>query len=44
MKHIYSEKIELGAYYSYDSKQQKIYDLKSMRKAFDKLLKKLKPK
>tara|TARA_B100001250_G_scaffold371881_1_gene356957 strand:- start:161 stop:313 length:153 start_codon:yes stop_codon:yes gene_type:complete len=44
MKHIYSEKIELGAYYTYNNKQQKIYDLKSMRKAFKKLLKKLKLK
>jgi len=44
MKHIYSEKIELGAYYTYNDKQKKIYDLKSMKKAFRKLLKKLKSK
>ncbi len=44
MEHIYSEKIELGAYYTYNNKQQKIYDLKSMKKAFKKMLKKLKSK
>ena len=42
MKHIYSEKIELGAYYTYDDKQKRVYDLESMRKDFKKLLKKLK--
>ena len=44
MKNIYSEKIELGAYYSYNEKQKKVYDLKSMRKDFKKLIKKLKKK
>ena len=42
MKHIYSEKIEFGAYYTYDDKQKKIYDLQSMSKDFKKLIKKLK--
>ncbi len=44
MKHIYIEKIELGAYYTYNNHQKKIYDLKSMRKDFKRLIKKLKTK
>lgn len=42
MKHIFSEKIELGAYYTYNEKQKKVYDLKCMKKDFKKLLNKLK--
>ena len=42
MKHIYSEQIKIGAYYSYNDKQQKVYDLKSMRQDFKALLEKLK--
>ena len=44
MKHIYSENIKLGAYYTYDDKQKKVYDLKSMRQDFQELMKKLKGK
>ncbi len=44
MQHIYIEKIELGAYYTYDKKQNKVYDFKSMRQDFKQLLKKLKSK
>ena len=39
MQHIYIEKIELGAYYTYDKKQNKVYDFKSMRQDFKQLLK-----
>jgi len=42
MKHIYSENIKLGAYYTYDKNNNKVYDLKSMRQEFKELLKKLK--
>ena len=41
MKHIYSENIKLGAYYTYDKNNNKVYDLKSMRLDFKELLKKL---
>ena len=44
MKHIYSEKIELGAYYTYDDKQKKVYDFKSMKQDFKTWIKKLKSK
>jgi len=44
MKHIYSEKIAFGAYYTYNDKQKKVYDLKSMKQDFKKLIKKLKSK
>ena len=42
MKHIFSEKIELGAYYSYDDEQKKIYDVAGMERDFRHLLEKLK--
>jgi len=42
MKHIFSEKIELGAYYSYNHKQKKIYDIQGMKRDFKSLLEKLK--
>ena len=44
MKHIYSEKIELGAYYTYNNKRQKVYDLESIREDFKALINKLKNK
>mgnify|MGYP001258453537 CR=1 FL=1 len=44
MKHIYSKKVEFSVYYTYDDKQKKVYDLKSMRKDFKRLIKKLKTK
>jgi len=40
-KHIYSENLKLGAYYTYDKNNNKVYDLKSMRQEFKELLKKL---
>jgi|TARA_R100000963_G_C4561724_1_gene50328 hypothetical protein len=44
MKHIYSESLKLGAYYTYDKNNNKIYDVKSMRQEFKELIKKLKAK
>ena len=41
MKHIYSQKIELGAYYTYNENNKKVYDLKSMEEDFKSLIKKL---
>tara|TARA_Y100000589_G_C27171319_1_gene636830 strand:+ start:429 stop:560 length:132 start_codon:yes stop_codon:yes gene_type:complete len=42
MKNIYSKKIELGIYYTYDLKRKKIYDLKSLQEDFNLIVKKLK--
>ena len=41
-KHIYSENLKLGAYYTYDKNNNKVYDLKSMRQDFKELINKLK--
>ena len=41
-KHIYSEHIKLGAYYTYDKNNNKVYDLKTMRQDFKELIQKLK--
>jgi|TARA_R110001606_G_scaffold94286_2_gene209213 hypothetical protein len=41
-KHIYSENLKLGAYYTYDKNNNKVYDLKSMRQEFKELINKLK--
>ena len=40
--HIYSEQLKLGAYYSYDKNNKKVYDIKTMREEFKKLVQKLK--
>ena len=39
---IYKEKFKLGAYYTYDKNNNKVYDLKAMRQDFKELIKKLK--
>ena len=41
-KNIYSENLKLGAYYTYDKNNKKVYDIKSMRQDFKELIKKLK--
>ena len=41
-KHIYSENLKLGAYYTYDKNNNKVYDLKTMRQEFKELIEKLK--
>ena len=43
-KHIYSENIKLGAYYTYDKNNKRVYDVKAMRQEFKELIKKLKAK
>ena len=40
--HIYSELIKLGAYYTYDKNNNKVYDIKNMRRQFKELVTKLK--
>ena len=42
LNHIYQEKLQLGAYYTYDKDNNKVYDIKGMRKAFKKLIDKIK--
>ena len=42
MKNIYNEKFQLGAYYTYDKNNEKVYDLKTMRQEFQELVSKLK--
>ena len=39
---VYKEKLELGAYYTYNKDNKKVYDIKSMRQDFKELIKKLK--
>lgn len=41
-KNLYNEKLQLGAYYTYDKDHNKVYDIKSIRQAFNKLINKLK--
>ena len=41
-KHIYREKLSLGAYYTYDKNNNKVYDIKYMRQEFKDLITKLK--
>ena len=40
--HIYREQLKLGAYYSYDKDIKKVYDLKTMRDEFKRLVQILK--
>ena len=42
--HIYSEHLKLGAYYSYDKHNEKVYDIKAMKRDFKELFQKLKNK
>ena len=42
LNHIYKEKLSLGAYYTYDKNNKKVYDIKAMREDFKDLVKKLK--
>ena len=41
-KNLYREKLQLGAYYTYDKNHKKVYDLKCIRKSFKRLIDKLK--
>ena len=40
--HIYSEQLKLGAYYSYNKDNKKVYDIKTMRQDFKELIKRIK--
>ncbi len=40
--HTYQEDFKLGAYYTYDKKHNRIYDIKNMREEFKSLIKRLK--
>lgn len=40
--HIYREQLKLGAYYSYDKNNNKVYDIKTMRQEFKELIKRIK--
>ena len=40
--HIYSEQLKLGAYYSYDKNNNKVYDIKTIRQEFKELIKRIK--
>ena len=42
LNHIYKEKLSLGAYYTYDKNNKKVYDIKGMREDFRELITKLK--
>ena len=42
LNNIYKERLQLGAYYTYDKNNKKVYDIKGMREAFKKLINKLK--
>ena len=41
---IYNEEFKLGAYYTYDKDNKKVYDIKTMREEFKLLVGKLKKK
>ena len=40
--HIYREKLSLGAYYTYDKNDNKVYDIRGIRQEFQELVTKLK--
>ncbi len=39
---IYEEHLKIGAYYTYDKNNNKVYDIKTMREDFKQLVNKLK--
>ena len=41
-KNLYKERLQLGAYYTYDKDHNKVYDIKGIKKAFKSLIDKLK--
>ena len=44
INHIYQEEIDVGVYYTYDSKHNKVYDIKSLRNRFKLIIENLKKK
>ena len=41
-KNLYHEKLQVGAYYTYDKNNKKVYDVKSIQQNFKRLIEKLK--
>ena len=41
-KNLYYEKLQLGAYYTYNKNHKKVYDVKSIKQNFKRLIQKLK--
>ena len=41
-KNLYHERLQLGAYYTYDKNYKKVYDVKSIKQNFKLLIEKLK--
>ena len=41
-KNLYHEKLQVGAYYTYDKNNKKVYDVKSIKQNFKRLIGKLK--
>tara|TARA_R110002020_G_scaffold49786_2_gene141402 strand:- start:3528 stop:3662 length:135 start_codon:yes stop_codon:yes gene_type:complete len=41
-KNLYHEKLQLGAYYTYDKNHKKVYDVKSIKQNFKRLIQQLK--
>ena len=43
-RNLYREKLEVGVYYIYNDKHEKVYDTESMREEFDRLVESLEDK
>ena len=41
-KNLYHEKLQVGAYYTYDKNNKKVYDVKSIKQNFKLLIEKIK--
>ena len=41
-KNLYHEKLQVGAYYTYDKNNKKVYDVKSIKQNLKQLIEKLK--
>jgi len=41
-KNLYKEKLQLGAYYTYDKNHKKVYDIKGIKQDFKELITNLK--
>ncbi len=41
-KNLYHEKLQIGAYYTYDKNNKKVYDVKSIRQNLKQLIEKIK--
>ena len=43
-EHIYQKNIKLGVFYTYNDKNEKVFDIKTMRENFKEIVKNLKKK